>query len=188
MLNHSLNMASHKLSLEVPDTLNSCIIRIIDSSIYAEGVSVKCPVLQVTAPGFSSPKTVDDVTPNFSLNLSACAIKIQSDNCGSVFNDIPDGVYIIKYSVSPNEYVYVEYNHLRITKALNKLKSLYCELDRGACEPSQQQKKYLQELREIQDDLDAAKAKVEYCRSVNEGLTLYKYAMSRLDKIQCKMC
>ena len=79
------------------------------------------------------------------------------------FNTLPDGVYVIKYSVAPNEYVYVEYNHLRITNALIKYNELLCELDVAACNPLQEVQDKLQELRLIRMLLDAAKAKVEFC-------------------------
>lgn len=181
-------MAKHKLSLEIPDTLNSCILRVVDTSIYNPDITVTCPLLQITVPGFSMPVFIDNVLPNFSLNLSACLLKIQSQNCNTTYNDLPDGIYIIKWSIAPNDYVYVEYNHLRITKALNKIKNIYCELDLGACEPDQTIKKKLAELREIQSFLEAAKAKVEYCREVKKGIELYKYALERLNKITCRTC
>ena len=179
-------MANHKLSLDVPDTANICSLRIVDISQYNTDISIKCPLLQITVPGFTAPSFVDNVSPYFSLNLTACNLKVQTLNCGTVFNALPDGVYVIKWSVSPNEVVFVEYNHLRTTKALLKIKDLYCDLDLGACEPSESTHKKLVELRSIQDILLAAKAKVEYCREANKGLELYQYAMKRLDKLTCE--
>lgn len=181
-------MANHKLSLEIPDTLNSCVLRVIDTSVYNNQIAAKCPILQVTAPGFSKPQFVDNMVTDFSLNLTACQIKIQTAGCGSTFNDLPDGVYILKYSISPNEVVYVEYNHLRITKALLKIQGLLCDLDRGACEPSVQVRDRQRQIEDIWNDLDAAKAKVEFCREVTQGLQLYKYAMERLNKLKCRSC
>ncbi len=181
-------MSNHKLSLEAPDTLNSCLIRLEDTSIYNNDISIKCGLLQVLVPGFSTPQFVNDVEPNFSLKLTACDLKVQTINCGTTFNDLPDGIYVIKWSISPNEYVFVEYNHLRETKALNKIKQIYCDLDMGACEPEESIRKKLRELRDIQDDLAAAKAKVEICRDAKKGLEIYKYAMMRLNKMTCRSC
>lgn len=179
-------MANHKLSLDIPDTLNICMLRIVDSSIYNTDIAIKCPLLQVTVPGFGTSQFVTDVLPNFALNLTACQLKVQTANCGTVFNDLPDGIYVIKWSISPNEYVYVEYNHLRITKALLKIRNLYCDLDMGACEPPVAIEKKLLELRRIQDFLLAAKAKVENCQEATKGLEMYKYGMSKLDKMICR--
>ncbi|MFZ4059479.1 MAG: hypothetical protein ACOYKE_15150, partial [Ferruginibacter sp.] len=96
-------MAQHVLSLEVPDTLNESILRIQDTSIYNPQIEVACPLLQITLPGFNTPAqfTEPDIQPGFSLNLTACDLKIQNAGCGTSYNNLPDGIYIIKYSVSP---------------------------------------------------------------------------------------
>ena len=41
---------------------------------------------------------------------------------------------------------------------------------------------------EFFDDVDAAKAKVEYCNSPNEGMELYTFAYNKLKKITCEIC
>lgn len=178
----------HKLSLEVPNILNNCIMRIVDTSIYTELIPVKCTQLLITIPGFSSSYFVENIFKDFSLNLTACDLSIQKINCGKDYNDLPDGVYAIKYSVSPNDIVYVEYNHLRITKALNKLQKIYCSLDLENCESTPEKKKKISDARLINDFLMAAKANVETCRQASKGLELYKEAMRMIDKINCLKC
>lgn len=181
-------MANHLLSLEIPDILTSCVLRIMDTSAYNPDLNVKCGQLQIMAPGFSTGQFIDNVYPNFTLNLTSCDLKIQKTNCGKDFNSLPDGLYVVKWSVSPNDVVYVEYNHLRITKALNTILNIYCDIDLGVCEPSSSSRAKLEKLRLIQDYLKAAKAQVEYCRQSKKGLELYKEAMKMLDKINCKNC
>lgn len=184
-------MASHKLMLEAPDTLNSCILPIWDFSVYNSDVEVNCPILQVTLPGFEYSvvlKEEEGIEPGFKVNLTACDLEIQTENCGSVFNGLPDGIYVIKYSVSPNDVVYVEYNHLRITKALNKYNNILCELDKGACEPPSDIQKKIRKLWDIKMDLEIAKATVEVCLEPRKGMELYRYAMKQLDKMNCKSC
>lgn len=181
-------MGQHKLSLEIPTVLNGCIMRIFDSSAYDPNMVVKCTQLQISVPGFSSSYFIENIQKDFSVNLTACDLFIQKENCGKEFYDIPDGVYVVKYSVSPNDVVYVEYNHLRITKALNKLKKLYCELDLENCESSPEKKKRLSDARLIHDFLIAAKANVEDCRQVDKGISLYKEAMEMLNKAKCSKC
>lgn len=177
--------------LEAPDTLNTCILRIEDTSVYNEDVDVNCPILQVTVPGFDYSvvlKEDEDIEPGFRVNLTACDLEIQTQNCGSVFNGLPDGIYVIKYSVSPNDVVYVEYNHLRITKALNKYNAILCELDVGACEPPADLQKKLRKLFDIKMYLEIAKATVEVCLEPRKGMQLYSYAVEQLDKMNCKSC
>ena len=183
-------MAHHSLSLEAPDTMNTCQLRLVDTSIYNSTVSIDCPILEVTVPGWahSVQFTEPEIAPGFILNLTACDLEIQTANCGTVFSDIPDGIYIIKYSVSPNDIVYVEYNHLRITKALAHYKQILCELDIAACTPKSAEEKKLRQLNLIRTYLDAAKASVEVCHEPIKGMELYRYAVKLLNKFECKSC
>ena len=192
-------MAQHVLSLEAPDTMNKCILRIVDTSVYNQDIPVKCPKLWVTLPGFKYSVEFNQIDvpgpgnhivlyPGFRLNLTACDLEVQSDQCGTVYNDLPDGIYSIKYSVSPNELVYVEYNHMRITKALTKYQAILCDLDLAACDPPTSVKDKLNQLRLIRMYLDAAKAQVEYCHQAKKGMELYNYAMKLLDKLNCSTC
>lgn len=181
-------MGKHKLQLGIPDTLNICVLRIVDESWYDPDLPIVCPKLQVQAPGFNMANFIE-VDAEFSGNFSACDLGIQTINCGNEFNDLPDRVYVIRYSVSPNDQVYVEYNHMRLTKALLKIKDFLCTLDMGACEPGVELKRKLDEVTEIQQYFLAAKAKAETCRQVHQGIALYNYAWARLIKLTgCKNC
>lgn len=180
-------MAQHVLSLEAPDTMNKCILRVVDTSIYNPLSPPVCPRLQITLPGFNVPVSFDDtqIAPGFMLNLTACDLALQTKGCGTTYDDLPDGIYIIKYSVSPNEYVFVEYNHLRITKALWMIQCILCYLDLGTCDPPIQIKEKLNQLTLIRRYLDAAKAQVEFCHHPDKGMELYRYATKLLDKLAC---
>lgn len=181
-------MAKHTLSLEIPDTLNDCIMPIMDTSYYAEDVPVECAFLDVLVPGFSCAVRLD-VTPPFCLiNLTACDLELQTKECGVRFDSLPDGVYSIKYSVAPNEYVYVEYNHLRITTFMKKFNEVLCGIDLATCDPLPEVKEKLKELRLIEMLIKAAKAKVEFCHKPSQGMDLYEYAKKRLDKLACTVC
>jgi hypothetical protein len=182
-----LNSMTHKLSLEVPTVLNTCILKIFDTSVYADLLPVTCPTIQITVPGFNLPENIP-FTPGSSPVITACILGLQINDCATELYPIPDGIYIIRYSVSPNETVYVEYNHLRISKALTRYTSILCDLELAACEPSAKIKKKLDKLIEIKSYLDAAKAKVEYCHEPDKGMTLYNYAIKLLDKLECKTC
>ena len=180
-------MAQHVLSLEVPDTLNKCILRIMDTSIYNPTNPPTCQLLDITIPGFLQPVQFDstEIQPGFTLNLTACDLELQTTNCGTSYVDLVDGLYIIRYSVSPNDLVYVEYNHLRITSALNTIQCILCELDINACDPPVKTKEKLNQLTMVRRYLDAAKAYVEFCHNPSKGMELYRYAVKLLDKIGC---
>jgi hypothetical protein len=188
-------MANHVLSLEVPFVMNSCVLKIFDTSIYATNplLPVTCPTLNITVPGFNYSNQIEgaamtDFVTNGHITLSACDLQLQTVDCGTKYADLPDGIYIIKYSVSPNDLVYVEYNHLRISQAMNKYYNILCDIDANACTPPVQVKKQLEELRLIKMYLEAAKSKVEFCLEPQKGMSLYNYALKLLNKMNCTTC
>ncbi len=170
--------------------MNLCQLRVVDTSVYNGAAAIQCPILEITLPGFNYAVQLGDdkIAPGFMLNLTACDLEVQIDNCGTQFNTLPDGIYVLKYSVSPNDQVFVEYNHLRITKALHMYNSIYCELDMGACEPDAKLEKKLAQMRKIKSYLEAAVAHVETCHNPRKGMSLYRYAFKQLQKFECKSC
>ena len=186
-------MANHVLSLEVPFVMNSCVLKLFDTSVYTTSIPVTCPTLNITVPGFGYSNQIEgtamtDFVNSGHITLTACDLQLQTSQCGTQYVDLPDGIYIIKYSVSPNEQVYVEYNHLRITQAMNKYYKILCDVDANACEPPLKIKQRLEELRLIKMYLDAAKSKVEFCLEPQKGMSLYNYALKLLNKMNCTHC
>lgn len=182
----------HQLSLEVPETNNCRVFRILDTSIYDSHLSVDCPKLEITSPGFNEPVVIDVVLgnpiTNFSYILNACTLGLQTSGCGSSSEVIPDGIYTIRYSVSPNDKVYVQYHYLRTCQTVNKYFNELCRLEMAACEPEADVKEELDELRLIKSFIDAAKAKVEQCDDLQEGMELLIYAQQRLQKFSSHGC
>ena len=66
---------------------------------------------------------------------------------------------------------------------LNKYFNELCKLEMAACEPTADIKEQLEELRLIKSFIDAAKAKVEECDDLQEGMELFMYAQKRLHKL-----
>lgn len=172
----------HQLSLEVPETNNCKVFRVFDTSIYSELLDITCGKLEITSPGFNQPIGID-VLPNFNLILNGCTLGIQTDGCGDRSERIPDGIYTVKYSVSPNDKVYVEYHYLRICQTLNTYFDELCKLEMAACDPIPDVKDKLSELRLIKSFIDAAKVKVEQCNELHKGMDLLIYAQKRLSKL-----
>ena len=189
-------MANHVLSLEVPQVMNECILKILDTSVYQvidPNIPIICPTLNVTVPGFNYSNQIEgavmqDFVTEGHITLTACDLQLQNVNCGTKYFNLPDGIYIIKYSVSPNDQVYVEYNHLRITYALNKYYKILCDIDVADCDPPYKIKEKLEELRLIFMYLQAAKSKVEFCLEPQKGMSLYNYALKLLNKMECSNC
>ena len=178
-------MDKHQLALDIPDTLTTYIFRVVDASIYSSLGDIECTKLEITPPGFTSPYVVENLNEGFIANLNTCNLGLQTSNCGNTYNKFSDGVYIVRYSINPNDKVYVEYNHLRITDVLNSINSLLCCLDIQPCEPQGPIKDKLRELHLLGVMLKTAKAKVEYCHKPREGMDMYNYVVKKLSKLAC---
>lgn len=184
---------NHVLQLHIPDTMNDWSLTVLDTSIYAENMAISCPTLQVLMPGFTLATTIDQdsvppLVPGFSRHLTACNLGVQSVGCGARYDCLPDGIYVIRYSVSPNNLVFVEYNHLRMTQAMKLYQKHLCDLELEACAIPADKKAKFDELMEIKGFLDSAKAKVDTCHKPTQGMELYNYALKRLNALNCKTC
>lgn len=173
--------------------MNQCILKIFDTSVYTPLIPITCPTLNITVPGFGYSNQIEGAVMTAFVNdshitLTACDLQLQNSGCGTLFNNLPDGIYIIKYSVSPNETVYVEYNHMRVTYALNKYYKILCDVDVAACDPPFKVQQRLEELRLIFMYLQAAKSKVEFCHEPQKGMSLYNYALKLLNQMECSNC
>ncbi len=60
-----------------------------------------------------------------------------------------------------------------------------CDLDVQACQPDSEKQQLLAEMAYIKTLIDAAVSNVEYCQSSAQGMQLYNYAKTRLNKISC---
>ena len=176
--------SSHILSLEVPEVSNCKIFTVRDTSQYAENLAVDCAELLITVPGYNAP-VLKEVTKGFDLNLNSCALGTQTTQCGTKRAGIPDGVYVIKYQVSPSNEAFVEYNHLRVCELMTKYYNTLCAMDVTACQPTGDKEAAVKEMSFIRTLIDAAVAKVEYCHRPDDGMEIYNYAKKRLDKIAC---
>lgn len=166
---------------------NLDVFAIKDTSKYAKNLKVDCAEILITPPGFNQPALIK-VKEGFDLVLESCALGIQTVDCNSTRSALPDGLYIIRYQVSPHSKSYVEYNHLRISSIMKTWYDKLCKIDIQTCEPTSDRKKLMDEMADIKLYIDAAKAKVEYCASPDAGLELYSFAKSKLSKITCSNC
>lgn len=176
----------HQLSLEVPLVYNDRFLQVVDSSLYTTALPIDCARLEITVPGFVSPAAVA-VTKDFNRFLNACDLGLQTMDCDTETQSLPDGIYIVRYSVSPNDQVFVEYNHLRMTRAWNHYYRQLSSLTLGSCEPEEDVKEQLRQFQLVRSFLEAAKAKVEYSHEPLKGMELFAYAQRLLQRVgTCK--
>lgn len=203
-------MAKHQLSLNIVDGCNPTNFTIIDTSNYANA-PITCPTLSITFPGstgtlYFSQGTIPDpaadpndpyyplVTvppvyvgnPKFVYTIDNIFLHVQS--AGETLSSLSDGIWTIKYCVSPCDKINVEYYYLRTTAALNRYASLLCKLRLSDCLPSTETLRMIDELHIIKMYLDAAKAKVETCHAPKEGQLMYDYAIKLMNRWESTCC
>ncbi len=187
-------MGRHILQLSFPDCSNEGVFVIDDISIYdglatgisgttSTGIPVTCANLQITSPGQSTPTSLS-VIPQHRLILNACVLGlIASTACSSNCPDLPDGLYNIRYSVAPNDLVYVEYKILRTVRAVNRRNLMLCKVGLTPCLPDADVQSELRDLDIILDYLTSAKVTVENEHQYADGITQYKFAVEMMDKM-----
>ena len=129
----------------------------------------------------------DPFMKNFDIRFTATDLAIQAE-FPEVLTCLPDGLYIIQYSVSPNDVKYVKYYHLRTTRAMNTYNKELCKIQLAQCEPTAELKQRLADLRYIKMLLDAAKAKAEYCHAPDQAQDMLNYANKLMKKFQEGCC
>jgi hypothetical protein len=171
----------HQLSCEILTTSNSRLLRVEDTSIYAVGLPRECMRLEILVPGYTEFVKID-VTPGFRLNLTSCDLGIQTVGCNDSTQDLPDGLYIIRFSCAPNDRVFVEYHHLRTTLALQDWDSAI-SLYKLNLRDEQSFKVAIRNMMIIRGYIYAAVAKVQESHQTEDGLELLWYAMKKIQKI-----
>jgi hypothetical protein len=179
---------NHQLSLEIPDTINTCVMRIYDTSIYLEDVPVNCYELFIQPPGKPRGIQIPLKGIRFDILLTACDLNLQTPCDNKHYIDLPDGLYVIKYSVDPVKEVFVEYNHLRITKLLLRIRKILCDLDISCKYLDEDKKRVMSDLNLLYMQLLAAKSYVEVCHKLDRGLELFHFVDKKLNDITCLSC
>lgn len=179
-------MGKNTLQLNFPDCTVEGVFLIDDISIYdtsSTSLPLTCGNLQVTAPGFTTPTSML-VTPGFHLVLNACTLGIiAASGCASTCPAIDDGMYNIRYSVAPNDQVFVEYKILRIVKAMNRYHRMLCRVGLTPCLPDQDVQNELRDLDTIRNYLLSAKLTVENEHQFEDGMNQYGFAVGLMDKM-----
>jgi hypothetical protein len=175
----------HTLSLLIAEQYNPKILSITDTSVYAEGLGISCTRLEITRPGSNQPLYLE-VQKDFRLNLTSHDLHYTKP--GTDEGALPDGVYTIRYSAAPNDKVWVEYTHLRVVNILNQYHGILCTVDLSGCDPKEEVKEKLRELRMIRLYIETAVAKVENCHDTSEGVAILNYAKKLLDRFGKSCC
>lgn len=201
-------MAKSILQLNFPDCTNEGVFLVDDISFYdpnlraittgasaaatafpvitnpCDQLSLPCANLEITPPQFSTPTVFSMQYSGFKLVLNACLLGFLPPNgCANSCPNIPDGLYNVRYSISPNDQIYVEYKILRIVEAWNRYISMVCKIGLTPCLPDADTQSELRDLDTIRNYLVSAKATVENLHQFGEGMDQYHFAVELMDKM-----
>jgi hypothetical protein len=175
-------MADLKLDILVVPTYNTLTLGIADASTYPTSPAVQSPTIEITVPGFGVvilPFNTNDFNIFNSTSLGLTAV-------GDPLLPIPDGVYFLKYSVSPAYTNYVDRTIMRVDQLQEKFDQAFMRLDMMECDLaiSTQQKV---ELNSIYFFIQGAIAAANNC-AVATANKLYNQATKMLNNFSKNGC
>lgn len=121
-------MAVLKLDILVVPTYNTLTLGIADASTYVTTPSA--PTIEITIPGFGI-VTLPFVPNDFNI-FNSTSLGITS--VGDPLLPLPDGVYYLKYSISPAYVNYVEKTIIRVETLQERFDAAFMKLDMMQCD------------------------------------------------------
>jgi hypothetical protein len=160
-----------ELDIYIEKILNPKVLIVNDASFYNPDIAVTNAKLEIQYPNSNVFINIP-VSKNFSYKVNSNTLNITKVNKKNALSKLPDGLWTIKYSICPNDALFVEYTFLRNINQLIKYNNLYCELELNKCD----KKSYLEELkklREIKDLIDASEYLAD-CGKYEKSIEIYK--------------
>lgn len=177
-----------KLFVQEIKTDDCKILRLADNSFYNPALPVTNGILEVTPPGYDCP-VIFNVDQYFNVGLNSTTLKINTGMADSQLGALPDGVYAIKYSIKPNNSLFVEYDMLRNCQQVHQYINEICKLFTAKCDLTKKDFECKRtKLIWIRELIDAAKYKVDECGERKEGLALYNEATNLLKELNKNCC
>ena len=162
-------MADLKLDFIITPTYSTKTIAVHDNSTYPNNPpTVGNPTLEISVPGFDTVQVPFNVNELNILNSTTLGITTEGEE------DIPDGVYVINYSVTSSYINYVEKTFLRVEQLQQKFDTAFMKLDMMRCDKAIKKQQKIT-LDTINYYIQGAIAAANNC-AVDEAVKLYKKA------------
>jgi hypothetical protein len=175
-------MANLNLDFVVVQTNNTTTMTIVDSSTYPnDPPNVSAPTIEITVPAFGTVSLPFAVNSYNIFNSASLGLS----EVGNV-EEIPDGVYFIKYSIAPAFENYVEHSIIRVDKLQEKFDQAFMTLDMMECDRAIKEQSFVT-LNTIYLFIQGAVAAANNCATI-EANNLYKQADNALDHFIRKDC
>jgi hypothetical protein len=169
------NMPTLKLDFLVVPTYNTLTLGVVDTSTYlTDPPVVTSPTIEITPPGFNVaiiPFDVNSYNTFTSSNLGITAVGINQP--------LPDGIYHIKYSISPAYLNFVEKSIMRTDRIQERFDEAFMRLDMMECDRAIKTQSKV-ELTSIYFFIQGSIAAANNCALVDSN-KLYNQANKMLD-------
>lgn len=175
-------MADLKLDILVIPTYNIQTLGIADASTYPDSPPVTSPTITIDVPGFgevSLPFNINDFNIYTSASLGLTSV-------GDPLLPLPDGIYYIKYSVTPAYVNYVDKTIIRVDQLQEKFDSSFMKLDMMECDLAIRKQQKV-ELNSIYYFIQGAIAAANNC-AVDTANKLYAQANKMLTNFNKNNC
>jgi hypothetical protein len=173
-------MSNLSLDFVVVPTYNLSTLMVVDTSSYPSTLPTN-PTIEVTPPGFDVaviPFNINGYNVFTTSNLGITAT--------GVVQPLPDGIYNIKYSVTPAFENFVEKSIMRIDKLQEKFDSAFMKLDIMECDGAIR-KQAKEELSTIYFFIQASVSAANNC-AITESVKLYNQAEKLLNAFIKRDC
>ena len=119
------------LDFLVINTYNAQTLGVADTSIYdTDPPVVVAPTMTITIPGFSTPVNIPFIPNDFNVyNSATLGLSVYP-----TLLPLPDGIYNLKYTVTPAYTYNVEKNFMRIDQIQEKYDKAFMKLDMMECD------------------------------------------------------
>lgn len=117
-----------KLNFTIIETHDDKTLGFLDTSIYNPRIIIQDPLIEITTPGFKIPSR-PRVEPK-SLNIfNSNNLGLTKASCEENMIILPDGLYKIRYSICPNDKLYIEKYFLKTSRIESRVNQAFLNLD-----------------------------------------------------------
>jgi len=169
-------MANPVLDITLIPTYSTKTIGFADITPFPIGYNVSNSNIEITAPGFrkvSANFVAKSVNVYNANNINICA-------AGEPLSPLPDGIWTVKYSIAPNNLLFVEKSFIRTEVIECKYAKAFLKLDLSECD-NEIKKSRKQILKKIRLFIDGAVASANDC-DLEGAMKLYNKANEMLDR------
>lgn len=163
-------MTNLKLDLNFFDTHDLKTLGVVDTSRYPSNFTIINPTIEITPPSFEK-KNITFHTNAFNIYNS----NTLSLTCGACdLADLPDGIWYIRYSISPAATNFVERSFIRMDKLKSRLEEIFLCTDITECDGNVKWEK-LNSIDQIEVFINGAIAAANQCNNIL-AIKLYNVA------------